>query len=131
FFFFFLLLFTSRRTTSFLIVALLIGIALLRFKEKVLSDPHGGLFDWIDEAGVGTPCSWNGVECSSAGHVVVLDLKDLGMEGTVAADIGKLIHIKSLTLCNNSFSGAIPDEIRNLGALELLDLRNNNFSGRF
>ncbi|KAL0317043.1 UNVERIFIED_CONTAM: protein MALE DISCOVERER 2 [Sesamum angustifolium] len=47
------------------------GAALLRFKERILSDPHGALSNWIDEVGVESPCSWFGVECSE-GYVVVL-----------------------------------------------------------
>lgn len=48
-----------------------LGVALLRLKERVSSDPHGALLNWIDEIGVQTPCCWFGVECSE-GHVVAL-----------------------------------------------------------
>ncbi|PIN03734.1 Serine/threonine protein kinase [Handroanthus impetiginosus] len=105
------------------------GVALLRFKEKVESDPHGALLSWSDEVGVESPCSWFGVECSQ-GRVVALNLKDLCLRGTLAPDIGELVHIKSIILRNNSFSGAIPEEIVNLKELEVLDLGYNNFSGQ-
>lgn len=47
------------------------GLALLRFKERVASDPFGALSNWNVEVGVIDPCSWFGVECSN-GKVVVL-----------------------------------------------------------
>ncbi|KAL8552223.1 hypothetical protein ACS0TY_001067 [Phlomoides rotata] len=104
------------------------GEALLRFKGRIVSDPHGALSNWINEVGVESPCFWPRVECSD-GHVVVLNLKDLCLKGTLAPHIGSLIHLKSLILRNNSFSGIIPKEILNLKELEALDLGYNNFSG--
>lgn len=47
------------------------GLELLRFKERVASDPFGALSNWNVEVGVIDPCSWFGVECSD-GKVVVL-----------------------------------------------------------
>ncbi|GMP23482.1 hypothetical protein CsSME_00001064 [Camellia sinensis var. sinensis] len=73
------------------------GLALLRFRERVVSDPFGALSNWNDDVGVGVinPCSWFGVECSN-GNVLVLNLKDLCLGGTLAPDLGNLIHIKSM-----------------------------------
>ncbi|KAL6531111.1 hypothetical protein OROHE_014180 [Orobanche hederae] len=105
------------------------GVALLRFKEKVTSDPHGALSNWIDEVGVESPCSWFGVDCFQ-GYVVVLNLKDLCLRGTLAPDIGDLVHMKSINLRNNSFSGVIPEKIVNLKELEVLDLGYNILSGQ-
>ena len=45
------------------------GFALLRFRERVVSDPFRALANWDD--GELTPCSWFGVECSD-GKVVIL-----------------------------------------------------------
>ncbi|KAL2549762.1 putative LRR receptor-like serine/threonine-protein kinase MRH1 [Forsythia ovata] len=105
------------------------GVALLRFKEGVASDPYGSLSDWNEEVGVENPCSWFGVGCSD-GHVVVLNLKDLCLRGTLAPDLGNLVHVKSIILRNNSFSGLIPEEIAKLNELEVLDLGYNNLSGQ-
>uniref|UniRef100_A0A5B7AUI3 Protein kinase domain-containing protein n=2 Tax=Davidia involucrata TaxID=16924 RepID=A0A5B7AUI3_DAVIN len=104
------------------------GLALLRFKDRVVSDPFGALSNWKDSVGIIDPCSWFGVECSD-GNVVVLNLKDLCLGGTLAPDIGNLVHIKSIILRNNSFYGIIPEEIGELEELEVLDLGHNNFSG--
>ncbi|KAG6418473.1 hypothetical protein SASPL_120677 [Salvia splendens] len=105
------------------------GVALLRLRDKVASDPHGALSNWIDENGVETPCCWSGVECSK-GHVVALNLKDLRLKGTLAPEIGNLVHAKYITLRNNSFSGVIPKEMANLKQIRVLDLGHNNFSGQ-
>lgn len=51
--------------------SLVTGLALLRFKERVVDDPFGALANWNDDAGVLNPCSWNGIECSN-GNVVSL-----------------------------------------------------------
>ncbi|KAL1559276.1 non-specific serine/threonine protein kinase [Salvia divinorum] len=105
------------------------GVALLRLRNRVASDPHGALSNWIDENGVETPCCWFGVECSK-GHVVALNLKDLRLKGTLAPEIGNLVHAKYITLRNNSFSGVIPKEMGNLKQIRVLDLGHNNFSGQ-
>jgi hypothetical protein len=47
------------------------GLALLRFRERVVSDPFGALCNWKDEDGVVDSCSWFGIECSD-GNVVAL-----------------------------------------------------------
>ncbi|XP_061350007.1 inactive receptor-like serine/threonine-protein kinase At2g40270 [Gastrolobium bilobum] len=106
------------------------GLALQRMKERVVRDPSGALSSWNGEEGVIDPCLWFGVECFN-GNVVTLDLKDLCLHGTLAPEIGKLVHIKSIILRNNSFFGDIPKEILQLEELEVLDLGYNNFSGSF
>lgn len=106
------------------------GLALLRFRDRVVRDPSGALSDWKDNDGVVDPCSWSGVECAD-GKVVILSLKDLCLEGTLAPELGNLAYIRSIILRNNSFSGNIPKEIGELRELEVLDLGYNNFSGPF
>lgn len=105
------------------------GGVLLKIKERVTNDPNGVLLNWIDEVGVESPCSWFGVECSQQ-YIVALNLKDLCLSGTLAPDIGDLVHMKSIILRNNSFSGVIPEDIANLKQLEVLDLGYNNFNGQ-
>lgn len=105
------------------------GLALLKLRERVVNDPFGALSNWNDDDGDIDPCSWFGVECSDDGRVVVLNLKNLCLEGTLAHELGNLVHIKSIVLRNNTFSGTIPEEIGELKELEVLDLGYNNFSG--
>ncbi|GMI92031.1 MALE DISCOVERER1 [Hibiscus trionum] len=106
------------------------GLALLRFRERVITDPFGGLSNWKENDGEFDPCSWFGVECCD-GNVVILNLKDLRLVGSLGPEVGKLRYLKSIILRNNSFSGSIPKEIGELKELEVLDLGYNNFSGPF
>ncbi|KAJ6902339.1 hypothetical protein NC651_019965 [Populus alba x Populus x berolinensis] len=105
------------------------GMALLKLREGIVSDPYGALKSWKMDFGVINPCSWFGVECSYDGKVVVLNLKHLCLEGTLAPEITNLVHIKSIILRNNSFSGIIPEGVGELKALEVLDFGYNNFNG--
>ncbi|XP_020202539.1 probable inactive receptor-like protein kinase At3g56050 [Cajanus cajan] len=107
------------------------GLALKKMRERLVRDPMDALWSWNgkEEGGI-DPCSWFGVECSH-GNVVSLNLKDLCLHGTLAPEIGKLVHIKSIILRNNYFYGDIPKEILQLEDLEVLDLGYNNFSGQF
>ncbi|TYH07491.1 hypothetical protein ES288_A08G237800v1 [Gossypium darwinii] len=106
------------------------GLALLRFKQRVVSDPFGSLSNWKEIDGEIDPCSWFGVECSDE-KVVILNLKDLCLVGNLGPEFGKLENLKSILLRNNSLSGSIPQEIGELKELEVLDLGFNNFSGPF
>ncbi|KAF8396966.1 hypothetical protein HHK36_018603 [Tetracentron sinense] len=106
------------------------GLALLRFRELVVWDPFAALSNWNDNDAEIDPCSWFGIECSN-GKVVILNLKDLCLGGTLSPELGNLTHIKSIILRNNSFSGVIPKELGELKELEVLDLGYNNFSGPF
>ncbi|KAD3338489.1 hypothetical protein R6Q59_026744 [Mikania micrantha] len=108
------------------------SLALLKFRAGIERDPFGALSGWNhdgDAADLG-PCSWFGVECSD-GKVVVLNLRDLCLGGTLSPDLGKLTNMKSIILRNNSFTGTIPQEIGDLKELEVLDLGYNNFTGPF
>ncbi|KAJ1417707.1 Serine-threonine/tyrosine-protein kinase, catalytic domain [Sesbania bispinosa] len=104
------------------------GKALLKLKQGIVSDPFGALSNWVDDEVVIDPCNWFGVECSD-GRVVVLNLKDLCLEGNLAPELANLVHMKSIILRNNSFYGIIPEGIVHLNELEVLDLGYNNFSG--
>ncbi|OWM66677.1 inactive receptor-like serine/threonine-protein kinase At2g40270 isoform X2 [Punica granatum] len=112
------------------------GVALLRFRDRVSKDPFGALSNWKWNAqgdgggGIIDPCSWFGIECSH-GRVVILNLRDLHLQGTLGPELGKLTYLRSINLRNNSFSGCIPKEIAGLKELEILDVGYNNFSGPF
>ncbi|CAL0304740.1 unnamed protein product [Lupinus luteus] len=104
------------------------GKALLKLKQRIVSDPFGALSNWVDDEVAIDPCNWFGVECSD-GRVVVLMLKNLCLGGSLAPELANLVNIKSIILRNNSFVGIIPAGIAHLKELEVLDLGYNNFSG--
>ncbi|OIW15078.1 hypothetical protein TanjilG_08565 [Lupinus angustifolius] len=105
------------------------GKALLKLKERIVSDPFGALSNWVDDDDVAVdPCNWFGVECSE-GRVIVLNLKNRCLGGSLAPEVMGLVNIKSIILRNNSFYGFIPAGIAHLKELEVLDLGYNNFSG--
>uniref|UniRef100_A0ACD5VJL9 Uncharacterized protein n=2 Tax=Avena sativa TaxID=4498 RepID=A0ACD5VJL9_AVESA len=103
------------------------GSALLKFKSRVEEDPHGAMSGWSPRDY--DPCSWNGVRCCTDGRVVMLNLKDLSLRGTMGPELGGLSHLQALVLSNNLFGGVIPKEIGGLATLEVLDLSNNNLNG--
>ncbi|EFH47512.1 leucine-rich repeat family protein [Arabidopsis lyrata subsp. lyrata] len=103
------------------------ALALMKFKERIERDPFGALMNW----GELSHCSWSGVVCSNDGRVVILNLRDLSLQGTLAPELGNLTHLKSLILRNNSFSGKVPEEVTELQELEILDLCDNNFGQPF
>ncbi|OIW00510.1 hypothetical protein TanjilG_24240 [Lupinus angustifolius] len=102
------------------------GLSLLEFRVRITADPHASLANWNPNDS--NPCKWLGVRCVD-GKVQMLDLNGLSLEGTLAPELGKLSHLRSLVVCKNKFSGTIPKEIGDLGKLELLDLRENNLTG--
>ncbi|KQK09160.1 protein MALE DISCOVERER 2 [Brachypodium distachyon] len=102
------------------------GSVLLKFSSRVEEDPLGAMAGWSLQDG--DPCSWNGVRCAD-GRVVMLNLKDLSLRGTLGPELGSLSHLTALVLSNNMFSGPIPKEIGGLAMLEILDLSNNNLTG--
>ncbi|XP_009613588.1 protein MALE DISCOVERER 2-like [Nicotiana tomentosiformis] len=103
------------------------GLALLRFRVKVDSDPYGILENWNPDHC--DPCVWSGVQCKD-GKVQMLDLHGYSLKGILAPELGNLIHLKSLVLSENHLFGPIPKEFGRLRMLEVLDLRDNKLSGR-
>ncbi|XP_021812158.1 protein MALE DISCOVERER 2-like isoform X1 [Prunus avium] len=102
------------------------GLTLLSFRENIKFDPFGALENWSPNDS--DPCLWKGVHCVDS-KVQILNLTDFSLEGTLAPELGKLSHLRSLVFYKNRLSGEIPKEIGGLTRLELLDLRDNNLSG--
>lgn len=46
------------------------GNALLKLRQRIVSDPFDALSNWVDDEASVDPCNWFGVECSD-GRVVV------------------------------------------------------------
>ncbi|KAG7620977.1 Serine-threonine/tyrosine-protein kinase catalytic domain [Arabidopsis suecica] len=104
------------------------GSALLKFRARVNSDPHGTLANW-NVSGINDLCYWSGVTCVD-GKVQILDLSGYSLEGTLAPELSQLSDLRSLILSRNHFSGGIPKEYGSFENLEVLDLRENDLSGQ-
>ena len=73
---------------------------------------------------------WYGVETDHRGRVIILDLHNNQLSGSIPAELGQLANLEALALSNNQLSGRIPTELGQLANLEVLVLSNNQLSGR-
>ncbi|KAH9323246.1 hypothetical protein KI387_017885, partial [Taxus chinensis] len=87
--------------------------------------------DWVG----GDPClpvgySSTGINCSQDNppRVIILNLTNMVLTGTISADIASLTELTQLLLGNNSLSGSIPD-LSSLKNLTILQLQNNQLIG--
>ncbi|XP_024541784.1 leucine-rich repeat receptor-like serine/threonine-protein kinase BAM1 isoform X1 [Selaginella moellendorffii] len=99
--------------------------ALLRLKY-CFGNASRSLLSWEASS---SPCSWQGVKCSSNQRVMSLELSGHYLSGTLCADVGELSSLLHLNLSRNALVGAIPAEIGNLVNLKVLDLHGNRFDG--
>lgn len=56
----------------------------------------------------GEACSFEGISCSSSGRVTAIDLRGLGLAGTLPSSLTSLTKLESLHLSGNALSGAVP-----------------------
>ncbi|KAK1406995.1 hypothetical protein QVD17_38605 [Tagetes erecta] len=78
-------------------------------------------------------CLWDGVVCSSKGHVIELDLSGSSLTGVInsSSTLFKLVHLQMLNLSMNNFSESqIPSEIACLKQLRSLNLSNSGLYGQ-
>ncbi|XP_047306423.1 putative receptor-like protein kinase At3g47110 [Impatiens glandulifera] len=104
-------------------------VSLLAMKSKIL-DPFGGgvLSSWNESSHF---CNWEGVVCGKRHkRVTLIDLRSLGLSGTLSPHVGNLTFLRRLFLSNNTFHGEIPNEIGGLYRLRALLLQRNSFQGR-
>ncbi len=86
---------------------------------------------WTDSAGwlvTSTPCTWEGITCSS-GHVTSITLSNNELQGPLPAEIGSLPSLQALLLNNNGLTGSIPADIGLLSNLTRLNLASNQLNG--
>ncbi|CAA7040894.1 unnamed protein product [Microthlaspi erraticum] len=103
------------------------GFVLLKFRERVDSDPHGTLANW-NVSDHDHLCSWFGVTCVD-NKVKMLNLSGCSLGGTLAPELSQLSELSSLILSKNKLSGNIPKEFGTFAKLKFLDLRDNMLSG--
>ncbi|KAG5556202.1 hypothetical protein RHGRI_006726 [Rhododendron griersonianum] len=78
-------------------------------------------------------CTWAGVKCDATrSFVISLRLPGVGLLGPILANtIGKLTHLRVLSLRSNFLTGQIPSDFSNLKQLRSLYLNTNLFVGEF
>ncbi|XP_008791706.2 putative receptor-like protein kinase At3g47110 [Phoenix dactylifera] len=100
--------------------------ALLSFKTLITSDPSDVLSSWNDST---TVCQWSRVLCNNKRRVSTLDLKGLGLSGSISPHIGNLSALQFLYLQDNHFTGDLPDQLGNLARLQILNASSNLIGG--
>jgi hypothetical protein len=75
-----------------------------------------------------TPCTWYGVLCNN-GHVILLDLRNNGLSGSLPASLGNLTALVSLGLSGNNFTEAILPLLSGFTQLQSLDVSGNHMAG--
>jgi hypothetical protein len=77
------------------------------------------------------PCTWAGVVCDSACHVITLNLGNAGIGGILSPSIGNLRSLQNIFLYGNNIGGTIPVQIGYLQKLQMLEIDHNRFTGGF
>ena len=99
----------------------------------------GGPITWTRRRGwLQAPVSdWHGISLDSSGRVIVIELDDNELSGTLPSEIGQLTHLEHLDIGsdwpfgagdrNYGVTGNIPVELELLTKLKTLDLNRNQF----
>ena len=72
---------------------------------------------------------WFGVQTNAAGRVIVVNLGENSLTGSLPAALGDLRQLQRLSLWGNELAGTIPAALRNLNRLERLNLAGNALTG--
>nr|CAN72497.1 hypothetical protein VITISV_010512 [Vitis vinifera] len=106
--------------------------ALIALKAHITYDSQGMLAtNWSTKS---SHCSWYGISCNAPQQrVSAINLSNMGLEGTIAPQVGNLSFLVSLDLSNNYFHGSLPKDIGeipqslfNISSLRFLNLEINN-----
>ena len=82
--------------------------------------------NWLTDAPVE---EWHGVTAGLFGQVLILNLNNNNLGGSIPMDVGQLLELEELNLGSNQISGEIPATIGKLEYLGKLNLSDNQLSG--
>ena len=82
--------------------------------------------NWGSDEPIGT---WQGATTDTEGRITKLELYELGLSGSIPAELAQLNNLQWLALSINQLSGSIPAELAQLNNLTTLALSNNQLSG--
>ena len=99
--------------------------ALLKARDQL--QDGGARLNWFE----GTPIDqWQGIKLSGTPmRVTEVDLKGMGLSGTLPAELGDVPMLTKLNLRGNRLTGSIPASLNRLSRLETLLLHDNRLSG--
>ncbi|KAI5325936.1 hypothetical protein L3X38_035010 [Prunus dulcis] len=121
------------------------NILLPTVHSQCIKDQQQSLLHWkkslqFDQPSCRTPliswnsstdcCSWDGVTCTSNGHVTGLDCSRKTISGPILGSFANFSNLRLLDLRGNSISGPISGFFANFSNLRLLDLSENNIRGK-
>lgn len=74
------------------------------------------------------PCKepWWGITCNPQGHVSVINLQKLKLNGTLSPSLANLSSLLEIHLAGNNLHGLVPSNLTQLKNLRLLDITDNN-----
>lgn len=122
-------------TNSF--VAYQRGIGDRSTDSLMLADMYSSMggVDWTNSWNLSQPMtSWHGVTLDlrdGEQRVVMLDLSNNNLSGSIDVAVTNLGYLESLSLYNNNLEGEIPSDLGNIHFLKLLYLQDNNLTGSF
>ncbi|XP_047327791.1 probable LRR receptor-like serine/threonine-protein kinase At3g47570 [Impatiens glandulifera] len=103
-------------------------LSLQAFKSRILHDPYSTTSSWNNSTHF---CQWAGITCTNKSQrVLVINLTDKGLSGSLSPHLGNLSFLQVLKLGNNTFKGNIPYQLGNLLRLQILNLNNNLLQGQ-
>ncbi|KAL2940087.1 Receptor protein kinase TMK1 [Bienertia sinuspersici] len=73
------------------------------------------------------PCQWQNIGCDSDSRVTRIQLKSLGISGSLSASVSNLTNLQVLELMNNGLSGPLPS-LKGLSSLQTINIHSNQFS---
>jgi hypothetical protein len=74
-------------------------------------------------------CRFTGVTCDERGYVIMLDVTDRRLAGTIPTSLEKLGRLRQLKLVNNRIKGTIPEKLCDMQQLTQLELGTNQLTG--
>ncbi|KAJ4828310.1 hypothetical protein Tsubulata_007839, partial [Turnera subulata] len=99
---------------------------LLQWKASLDKKSQSALSSWAG----GNHCKWVGISCDSSGSVIHIRLTHFGLTGTLdSLNFSSFSNLLVLNLSNNSLYGSIPRGIGGLSRLMELDLSRNRLTG--
>eukprot|EP01133_Synstelium_polycarpum_P003788 gene3788-4368_t len=102
--------------------------ALIKLYQSTIGEEWHRSDNWLQ----GDPCldAWFGVDCSTTGSIIQLNLPSNNLVGTIPSQLSQLVHLESIILDYNVLSDSIPSQLFiNMDNLTSIQLQNNLLGG--